>query len=184
MVVKGLAVPYNVLSDDWDIMLPGAFDKVLGQCSKLPLLFEHNESIVLGETLGFESTCEGLYHVSKIHDTPSGRDAIKLIEKGVVDSFSVGYYFNAKKYPREGSFREIGEVLIFEELSLVFMPAYHSAVMSGKQSKKSETNGDRLQRLDPFWYVRYENEKIREILVEKYRQFNRMDSDKTVYNKL
>lgn len=183
MIIRGKAAVYNatnVFADNSEgILMPGCFDAWLRTGDKIPLCFEHRESLVIGEVITMRTSSRALHHVSRVYDTEAGRYIQKLIDAGVLDSFSPAFWFNAVKYSsltEEGFYttQKIGEVLRLSELSIVCMPGCSGAVMHGLKSKNNESVEQTAKRLEKFYDIGYggkEAATINDIIYTKYRQW-------------
>jgi HK97 family phage prohead protease len=93
--VRGLAVPFNVVTGDERrrVFAPGSFKKTIeerGERGAVKLLYQHDPDQVLGTVTSAKVTARGVEVEASIADTTQGRDVVKLIKAGALDAFSVG----------------------------------------------------------------------------------------------
>jgi len=122
----GYAALFNAVDAGRDVVLPGAFEKSLGErrlaSDAIPLLWQHRPDQQIGwvERIGEDE--RGLRVVARIDDPESG--AARMLRDHKISGLSFGYRAKASKQitlgdGRQG--REIAEVDIFE-VSLVTRP--------------------------------------------------------------
>lgn len=99
-IVSGIAVPFNsptmiyergqLFEETW---LPGSTkDSIAKRGDRVKLLGYHQErQFPLGKPVMMEDRIAGMYAEFRISDTSAGRDALTLVQDGVLDAFSVGF---------------------------------------------------------------------------------------------
>ena len=87
-----------------DVVVPGAFTKTLEEdFSRIRV--QRNHESVIGKPVHAEQDSTGLLTVSRISPTPLGDETLALIQDGVVDAMSIGYYAEQKSFKDNGSRR-------------------------------------------------------------------------------
>ena len=123
-IVSGYASTFDVIDNDGDLIVKGAFTKSLkenGVESSNPRIFhlyQHDVTQVLGRPIVLKEDAKGLYFETKIANTRLGDDVLSLYEEGVINEHSIG--FQTIKSTNRGSYREIQEVKLFEFSTVTF----------------------------------------------------------------
>jgi HK97 family phage prohead protease len=141
-VVQGYAAIFNSPTQigSWfrEVILPGAFDDVLGQ--DVRCLFNHDPSLILGRTesgtLEIGVDTKGLWYRYTTPDRTYAKDLADAIDKGDVSQSS--FAFRAKEtvwreIQDELDLREIVKVETLYDVSPVTYPAYNDATV-GKRA--------------------------------------------------
>ncbi len=136
-VFAGYASVFDVVDNQQDIILPGAFAKSLQERKDdIKLLWQHqiDEPIGILEKI-FEDE-KGLYVEGRLLlNIRRAREAYDLIKAGALEGMSIGYKPIDYDYDSNSGVRLIKEVLLFE-VSLVTFPANSAAsitVVKGNQ---------------------------------------------------
>lgn len=124
----GYASVFNVIDNQRDIMLPGAFSTTLGrQRGEVKLLWQHQQSEPIGviDTI-FEDT-RGLYIEGQLlMDVQRAKEAMSLLKAGAVKGLSIGYSPVRYRIDPDTGVRLLAEVELWE-VSLVTFPANDAA---------------------------------------------------------
>lgn len=151
--IKGIAAEFKLSSDkrrfeayastfgnvdhDQDLILPGAFTKTIAEAfpaNRIKVLWQHSWDRPIGKPVGMIQDSKGLYTETELSRTTLANDAIALLEDGVIDKTSIGFWIPAGKSSRRpDGVREIAEVALME-YSLVTFPANDQAVITGVKS--------------------------------------------------
>lgn len=124
-------VPYHTRSCDLggftEIIEPTAFTKTLKDKNNVVLLYNHDDSKVLGSTrsgtLKLESRDDGLYFSCLVNeDVGFARDAYSIINRGDCNTISFG--FSPIKTENRNGIRHLKEVALSEISCCVPFPAY------------------------------------------------------------
>lgn len=127
-IFKGYASTYD-LDQGGDIIVRGAFAKTLSEkAGRVKVLWQHEASSPIGKPIMMREDDQGLYVEAKLSDTTLGRDAMTLLEDGVIDSMSIGYIAKEADYNEDGV-RIIKEVDLYE-FSLVSYPMNEKAIIT------------------------------------------------------
>lgn len=131
MTFSGYAAVFNSRSEDLggftETILPGAFDKTLGQSRAVKMFWNHNSDIPLGSTranLTLKPDERGLLATAKLPETTAGRDMATLVHDGIVDSMSFGFQTVRDSWSEDGTQRELHAVRLFEVSPVTGWPAY------------------------------------------------------------
>jgi hypothetical protein len=136
--VTGIVAPYDevtylVADPDGERIRRGAFNRSIGYHHDperrggpgVPLFRDHNHSVKVGRSVGFEEEPGGLVGTFKVLDGPEGDKLMDHLRYGNVDSFSVGFQPIDAPIGKDGV-REIREARLVE-VSAVALPAYGGA---------------------------------------------------------
>jgi uncharacterized protein len=141
-VLTGYAAVYNRLSLPLreggtafrEIILPGAFDKILSRRNiDVVALVNHDSSLLLGRTssgtVELSSDQKGLRYTVTPPDTVLGRDTLTLVRRRDLRGSSFAFQVDPGKGERftnddKGPVREIREVSTLHDVSVVLTPAY------------------------------------------------------------
>lgn len=138
-IFTGYASVFNIVDNQRDIMLQGAFRASLsGRQREIKLLWQHRQDEPIGVFRVLREDAYGLYVEGRLLlDVARAREAYALMKSGAIEGLSIGYA--AKKYafdPATGV-RRISEVDLFE-ISLVTFPANGKATVQGVKSTPHE----------------------------------------------
>jgi HK97 family phage prohead protease len=152
-VLTGYAAVYNRFSlplreggsQFREIILPGAFDKVLNRQrgkSDVVALLNHNPDLILGRsasgTLELTSDDKGLRYTVVPPDTQVGRDTLELVRRRDLKGSSFAFGLEPGKGDRwtsdeQGAVREVREVSSLVDVSVVLTPAYPASSVTVAQ---------------------------------------------------
>jgi HK97 family phage prohead protease len=121
--VAGLAVPYEQLAHGEMF----ARDSVTLD-PEAKLMWQHDKTEPIGKIVEGRHTAEGFEIRATISDTARGRDAITLLEDGVINRFSVGFFMRDSTTD-ENRNRVVTDALV-AEVSLVSFPHYSGAIVT------------------------------------------------------
>lgn len=140
-IIFGTVVPYGQVAEVNDGYGPyresfafGAFARSIEQrADKVKLFSVHNGHVKLpiGRSIMFEERRAGLYGEFLVSRTADGEDALTLVKDGAVDAFSVG--FKPMNHRKEKGVTVRTEAAL-REVSLVGLPAYSGALLTGVRS--------------------------------------------------
>lgn len=143
-VLTGYAAVYNRFSlplreggsQFREIILPGAFDKILSRQrgrQDVVALLNHDPNFILGRTssgtLELSSDEKGLRYTVTPPDTQVGRDTLALVRRRDLAGSSFAFGLSGPDAERwtsddKGAIREIREVSLLADVSVVLTPAY------------------------------------------------------------
>lgn len=152
-VLTGYAAVYNRFSlplreggsQFREIILPGAFDKVLNRQrgkSDVVALLNHNPDLILGRsasgTLELSSDDKGLRYTVIPPDTQVGRDTMELVRRRDLKGSSFAFSLEPGKGDKwtsdeQGAVREVREVSSLVDVSVVLTPAYPASSVTVAQ---------------------------------------------------
>ena len=152
-VLSGYAAVYNRFSlplraggsQFREIILPGAFDKILNRQrgkQDVVALLNHDSNLILGRTssgtLELSSDDKGLKYTVTPPDTQVGRDVISLVRRRDLRGSSFAFALsgpNAERWTsdEQGTVREIREVSLLADVSVVLTPAYPASSVAVAQ---------------------------------------------------
>jgi HK97 family phage prohead protease len=127
--VEGYASTYDLDLGN-DAIVPGAFQKSLGNGRPVRFLYQHDHRQVLGKTLDLREDGTGLYGRFAISKTSLGQDVRTHLKDGALDSFSIGYLPHDSEVDKKAGVRRIKEVELIE-CSLVSTPMNPAALVTG-----------------------------------------------------
>lgn len=172
VVVKGRCLDYNLADAFDDVFTPTAFHWWLKEKKNVPVLFEHKCHLVAGETLSFVSKEDGLHCKILLHDSPAGRDVIKLVECGAITALSIGCdvwrtSVNARDDNTLQRTIQVAEEL--KEVSFVLMPAGQRTMLHNTIFERESSLKWYRERLAKYRSIRWqiETREIKQMLDEK-----------------
>lgn len=127
----GYGSVYGEMDSYRDIVMPGAFDKSLGEFKakgrKVPMLWQHSSRDPIGVYADIKSDDHGLLVTGEINmDVQKGREAHSLMKQGALTGLSIGFNTVMDKWDEKNLTRELHEVELWE-ISPVTFPAGDSA---------------------------------------------------------
>ena len=134
----GYASVFDVIDNQQDVILPGAFAKSLqGRENKIKLLWQHQMDEPIGVFDRIFEDAKGLYVEGRLLlNVRRAQEAYDLIKSGALEGMSIGYRPVDYDFDSETGVRQIKEVALYE-ISLVTFPANAAAgitvVKSGEQ---------------------------------------------------
>ncbi len=140
VLISGYASVYNTPDEHNDLIVKGAFSKIIPQ--NIKLLWQHDSQKPIGIVNSLLEDDYGLRIDATINNNVvAGKDAIELISQGALDGLSVGFYVKLADYNNLGQ-RIISKADLVE-VSIVTFPANHHAKISYiKNNKSKEKNMD------------------------------------------
>ena len=151
-VLTGYAAVYNRFSlplreggsSFREVILPGAFDRILTRQrgnEDVVALLNHDSNLILGRTssgtLELSSDDKGLRYTVTPPDTQVGRDTLELVRRRDLRGSSFAFAVDEKGQhwtsDDEGSVREIRDVAMLADVSVVLTPAYPASSVAVAQ---------------------------------------------------
>jgi HK97 family phage prohead protease len=152
-VITGYAAVYNRFSLPLreggsafrEIIRPGAFDKILNRQrgrQDVVALLNHDSNLILGRTssgtLELSSDEKGLRYTVTPPDTQVGRDTLELVRRRDLRGSSFAFAVDESKganwsSDEQGAIREIREVSLLADVSVVLTPAYPASSVAVAQ---------------------------------------------------
>lgn len=126
-----------------DTIVKGAFKKTIaerfsgGQKRDIKVLWQHDMSAPIGLPIHMEEDSTGLLTVSKISNTPLGRDAMQLALDGVIDKMSIGYDVIQSKDDGQSG-RILSELKLYEYSMVTFPMNEKAGILQAKDLKMTE----------------------------------------------
>lgn len=155
-VVKGYASVYGVVDCYGDIIVKGAFDKLIESGCKPKVFFNHcsdSNAVPLGTWQVMRSDEFGLYVESPLNlELETSKNVYSAIKHGDVDGLSVCFYMDEScfSYDEKEDIRTITNVLEMPEISVCTYPANEKARITDFKSRidvcKSISEHERLLR--------------------------------------
>jgi hypothetical protein len=138
--LKGIAAPYNELSEDLggfrERIIPGAFSRCLNEGADVRCLFNHDADMILGRTksgtLRLSEHAQGLYFDCDLPDTQAGRDVRESVKRGDISQCSFGFTVRGQNWLESGTIRELVDVDLYD-VSPVTFAAYPQTSVSARQ---------------------------------------------------
>lgn len=165
-IVEGYAVVFNSTTDlGWftEEIDPHAFDET--DISDVYLLGNHDENLVLAgtsnDTLELRIDKTGVYQISDIVDTTTGKDWFKLVDKGLIrkQSFAFTIADDGEEWIEcDGKeHRIIRKIEKLFDVSLVTYPAYSDTTAFSRSNEVDELAKEHMRRKE-------QKEKLERIL--------------------
>lgn len=152
---------FQLMSDVFERILPGAFDRALEERDDARGLFNHEPSHLLGRvsagTMRLSVDGTGLRYEIDVPDTQVGRDVVTSIERGDLSGSSFAFIPQRVSWVEDGDreIRQIEEVQLFDTGPVTF-PAYEAtstglrslgSVEDVKQERQAWHESKRLDRV-------------------------------------
>lgn len=128
-IVEGYASTFNDVDLGYDVVMPGAFDKTLGDGHKISFLHSHDPRLVLGKPNKLRPDKKGLHGEFKISKTQLGEDTRQLLMDDAMGGFSIGYAAVDYEFAEAGDVRKLKEIELYE-VSVVAMPMNPKAIIT------------------------------------------------------
>lgn len=154
--IEGIVVPFGQVATVSDggpayreAFQKGAFARTInGRQDKVKLLAHHNARVnPLGRSVALREDAAGLFGSFKVSKTAAGDEALELARDGAMDSFSVG--FGPQQQVKRDGVLWRTEVRL-REVSLVTIPAYEGAMVTGVRSLSELSEEERAEWLRFF----------------------------------
>lgn len=140
---EGYASVFDIVDDNADVVIRGAFAKSLLSQIKVKLLYQHDYNQVIGIITELYEDSKGLYIKGQINlSTQCGREVYSLVKQGAIDSMSIGYVTQQSSYRADGV-RVLEEVTLYE-ISIVSFPSNPEATISQVKSVSNITPHEAL----------------------------------------
>lgn len=121
--VSGIAVPYETVSNGEMFARES-----VSLDPEAKLMWQHDQHEPIGKIVDGRHTPDGFEIRATISDTARGRDAITLLEDGVINRFSVGFIMRDSKIAEDRT-RVVTDAYV-REVSLVSFPWYEGATVT------------------------------------------------------
>lgn len=145
MRIEGYALVFDKPSRNFGNFVEIIDRSALDNCNleNVALVMNHEMSKLLARTivensLQVEVDDIGLRFSAEIIDTDEGINAFKLVQRGILNKMSYGFFENEDKQkvyrdPKYGLVRRVMEITEIYEISLVAIPAYDQTEAKAKQ---------------------------------------------------
>lgn len=138
----GYASVFNVVDNQQDVMLPGAFSKSLSEkltASATRLLWQHQADEPIGVLHTIKEDAYGLYVAGDLLlGLQRGKEAYELLKSGAINGLSIGYKPVDFSYDPATGVRYLGAVELWE-VSLVTFPANDKAGVTQLKTELPQT---------------------------------------------
>lgn len=154
--ISGYAAIFGVKDAASDILVKGCFAKSIAERgpesqanNKIIFLWMHNMSEPIGRVTKLIEDDKGLYFEAVIDDIPLGDRAIKQMESGTINQFSIGYTYvwDKVEYDDKMDAYIVKEVVLYE-LSAVSIGCNGATEYMGLKSDEDVTNNLVLVRTE------------------------------------
>lgn len=125
----GYASVFNVVDQQNDIVLPGAF----GECdhNKVKLLWQHDHSDPIGKVLVLKEDSRGLIIKARLLlDLQRGKEAHCLLRNGAICGLSIGYTVKSYSIDKSANNVRLLKAIDLWEISVVTFPANPEAIVT------------------------------------------------------
>jgi HK97 family phage prohead protease len=169
MFFEGYASTFDNVDLGNDVVEKGAFLKSIQSRPEIKLLWQHSMDKPVGKSIELKEDDRGLFLRGRISKRTSlGKDTAALIEDGVIDSMSIGFFI--KEYDIKEGIRHLKEIDLFET-SLVTMPMNPQANLTGfKGFKDTEINS--LKDIETFLKEGGLSNNESKALISKIKEFS------------
>lgn len=127
----GYASVFNVVDNQQDMILPGAFSHTLkGRLKEIRLLWQHQQNEPIGFFERISEDAHGLYVEGRLLlNVRRAEEAFSLLKAGALKGLSIGYSPTRYRMDTKTGVRLLAEVDLWE-ISLVTFPANTSATVT------------------------------------------------------
>lgn len=180
--VKGVWNKYGYKDSDGDISVMGMASKSIqerGPQGKnlIQMLRQHNSDLLLGKPTELFEGKEGLVGGGYLSETSYGLDTIKLLDDGVLDSWSIGFRVMKGDWDKEQNAFMLKEIMLYEGSLVTFAANDMSRVTDIKSVDKDQVTrlverlGVTMKAMkkgtytdDTFFKLEFEIEQMKSIL--------------------
>lgn len=163
-VFEGYASTFGNVDLGGDVVEPGAFIesvvKAKAERRKIPMLWMHDQSILLGKWLDLAEDSRGLYAKGKLNlATVAGREKYEQLKEDEIGGMSIGYRIpagGAEPHDKRPGVTKLKKVDL-REVSLVSMPMNIEARITSVKSERMEEFARRLRDGDPMPVKEFED---------------------------
>lgn len=163
-VFEGYASTFGNVDLGGDVVEPGAFIesvvKAKADRRKIPMLWMHDQSILLGKWLDLAEDAKGLFAKGKLNlATIAGREKYEQLKEDEIGGMSIGYRVpagGAEPHDRRPGVTRLMKVDL-REVSLVSMPMNIEARVTAVKSERMEDFARRLRDGDPMPVKEFED---------------------------
>jgi HK97 family phage prohead protease len=145
---SGYASVFNVVDNQKDIMLRGAFSQSIHKgMSKVKFLWQHQQDEPIGSVQLLKEDDYGLFVQGVLLlDVARGQEAYSLLKAGAINGLSIGYSPVRYQIDPETGVRMLAEVDLWE-ISLVTFPANNEAVIRAIKSDAADVQYSPMQAI-------------------------------------
>lgn len=141
--ITGYASTFGNKDSVGDVVVKGAYAQTIKSLRKreknLPMLYQHDSRMPIGKFDIMKEDDRGLYVEGTIlKSIEKGREAVALIENGIIDSMSIGYIAKDFDYDPKKNIRNLKDVDL-REVSVVTFPANDQATIAGLKGDMPKT---------------------------------------------
>lgn len=131
----GIASVYGVEDSYGDIIEKGAFTKTIQENSEIPLLWQHDDSEVIGKGTVSEQSGKVMIAAQLDMEDPTAQKAYRKIKNKLVKGLSIGFQSIKRTFGEENGkyIRRIQELKLME-VSIVTFPALAQAQITSVKS--------------------------------------------------
>lgn len=160
-VFEGYASVFNLVDQQGDMILPGAFEKTLTknqQQNNLKMLWQHDVKKPIGVWEHIIEDGYGLFVKGRLlMDLKLGKEAYTLLKAGVIDGLSIGYTPSQSHFDGEKNAKCLSEIDLFE-ISLVTFAANPKAKITNVKnnaflSERLKAIKDHLSKLKESFFM-------------------------------
>lgn len=127
----GYASVFGNLDSYRDVIEHGAFTKTLQEAGgRVKVLWQHDPYVPIGRPTTMKEDDRGLYVEARVSQTSMGKDALILMEDGVINELSIGYSAVKEMWDSDAKVRKLTEVKLWE-FSPVTWAANDLALIAG-----------------------------------------------------
>lgn len=168
-VLYGYGSVFNVV--DWygTKVARGAYKKTIREKMPLPMLWNHNPDIVIGQIVEAKEDSKGLYLKAQLNlDIEQARDVYSNYKKGIIRGFSIGGWI-IKAEDDDDGITTIME-LALDEISAVTFPANEEALVEMVRARTIHLELDKNKK----------EQLINKVVDEITRQLNKYKTEKEI----
>jgi HK97 family phage prohead protease len=145
----GYASVFGNRDSHGDIIQAGAFTRTLANdAGRVKVLWQHDAMTPIGMPTSMAEDDRGLRVTARIADTTQGKDALALMDAGVIDELSIGYDAIRDEWDDTRKARMLLEIRLWEFSPVTWASNDLARITSVKHASDLNLILDRLERLE------------------------------------
>lgn len=152
-IVSGYFSSFNNVDSHGEVILPGSYKKTVeerGPNGKglIKWLLDHNTEKLLGSLQELKEDNVGLLYSGKVGRHTLAQDFLLMVEDGLINQHSVGFYVVKEKFDKDSGINYISEIKLLEGSSLQFLGSNENTPVLGVKSLDEAM--DQVRQLEQF----------------------------------
>lgn len=152
-IVSGYFSSFNTKDAHGDVITPGAYKKTVSERGPrgknlIKWLLDHNREKLLGKLTELQEDDYGLLYTGQVGRHTLAKDFLLMVEDGLINQHSIGFYPVKEKFDREAKVNYITEIKLLEGSSLQFLGANENTPVT--DFKSIDEAFDLVSKLEKF----------------------------------